>query len=297
VTAHLLPLLLAVPVLGSALAAAAPWSVVRRVLLHGIALASFAASLGLLVVHSSTPVLVAQVGGFVPGVAIPFVSDTFSAAMLVLTGLVTCASLLYCELTGETTRARLFPALALLLLGGVNGALVTGDLFNLFVCVEVMLMPSYALVAMTGTWRRLGVGRLFVVVNLLASTALLAGVGLVYGVTGRVNLASLAGAAREDGRVAAAAGLVLVALCVKAGSVPVHGWLPRAYPATSPGVMALFAGVHTKVAVYAIVRIWSTVFDLDPAWAWLLLTAALVSTAWGAVASTHPRLVREVLAW
>ena len=100
---------------------------------------------------------------------------------------------------------RLWPELvAPLSLTGVYGALLTGDLFNLFVFVEVMLLPSYALIAMTGTWRRLGVGRLFVVINLLTSTLLLAGVGFVYASAGTVNLAVLAGAAQEDGRVAAA---------------------------------------------------------------------------------------------
>ena len=147
--------------------------------------------------------------------------------------------------------------------GGANGALLTGDLFNLFVFVEVMLLPSYALIAMTGGWRRLGVGRLFVVVNLLTSTVLLAGVGFVYASAGAVNIAALAGAASEDGRVAAALGIVVMALCIKAGAVPVHGWLPRAYPGTSAGVMALFSALHTKVALYAVIRIWATAFDLD----------------------------------
>src|SRR5699024_12077211 len=92
---------------------------------------------------------------------------------------------------------RYFSPPALLLLAGANGALLTGELFNLFVFVEVMLLPSYALIAMTGTWRRLGIGRLFVVINLITSTLLLAGVGFVYATAGSVNLAVLAGAATE----------------------------------------------------------------------------------------------------
>ena len=80
-----------------------------------------------------------------------------------------------------------------MMLGGVNGAFLTGDLFNFFVMVEVMVLPSYALIAVTGTWRRLGIGRTFVVVNLLTSGLLVLGVGLVYGTTGTVNIAQLAG--------------------------------------------------------------------------------------------------------
>ena len=153
------------------------------------------------------------------------------------------------------------PPLVLLLTAGVNGALLTGDLFNLFVWVEVMLMPSYALIAVTGTWRRLGIGRLFVLVNLLTSTVLLIGVGFVYGTAGTVNLAELAGAGSEDPMTAAALAVVLLALAVKGGMVPVHSWLPRAYPATSGGIMALFSALHTKVALYAMYRIVSVTFS------------------------------------
>ena len=296
-TPALLPLLVAVPVLAAAFAALCPWPAGRRVLAHAVVLASTAAGLALLLATRDGSIGSVQVGGFVPGVAIPFVVDAFSALLLVATGVVTAAALWFCDLTGEFTRSRWFAPLALLLLAGVNGALITGDLFNLFVFVEVMLMPSYALLAMTGGWRRIGTGRLFVVVNLLTSTLLLVGVGLVYAVAGTVNIAALAGAAHDDGRLAAAIGTVLVALCIKAGSFPVHGWLPRSYPATSAGVMALFAGLHTKVALYAVLRIWAVIGGLDPAWSWLLLASALVSTLAGALGSLRPLLVREVWAW
>lgn len=296
-SALLLPLLAAVPVMAAALSAMVPWRVLGRVLTLAVPAVTAAAGLALLVHHRSEPVLATQVGGFIPGVAIPLVSDSFTALMLVATGLVATAALAFCALTGEFARSRHFAPLALLLLAGANGALLTGDLFNLFVFVEVMLLPSYALIAMTGTWRRLGVGRLFVVVNLLTSTTLLAGVGFVYASAGAVNLAALAGAAAEDGRVAAALGIVIMALCIKAGAVPVHGWLPRSYPATSSGVMALFSALHTKVALYAVIRIWATAFDLDPAWGRVILVVALVTTLLGAFASAAPESAREILAW
>ncbi|MFL0580039.1 proton-conducting transporter membrane subunit [Dietzia sp. 179-F 9C3 NHS] len=296
-TALLLPLLAAVPVMAAALTAILPWRLPGRALALAVPAITAVTGLGLLAHHRSTPVEVAHVGGFVPGVAIPFVSDSFTAIMLVATGVVATLALLFADLTGEFARSRYFAPLALLLLAGSNGALLTGDLFNLFVFVEVMLLPSYALIAMTGGWRRLGIGRLFVVVNLLTSTLLLAGVGFVYATAGAVNIAALAGAATEDGRVAATLGVVIMALCIKAGAVPVHGWLPRSYPGTSAGVMALFSALHTKVALYAVIRIWATAFDLDPAWGRVLLVVALVTVMWGAIASVAPTLGREVLAW
>lgn len=293
----LLPLLAAIPVMAAALSAMSPWRIVGRVLALVVPTATAISGLGLLLAHRDEPVVATQVGGFIPGVSIPLVSDTFTAIMLIATGLVAAVALVFCQLTGEFTRSRYFAPLALLLLAGANGALLTGDLFNLFVFVEVMLLPSYALIAMTGTWRRLGIGRLFVVVNLLTSTLLLAGVGFVYATAGSVNLAVLAGAASEDGRVAAALGIVIMALCIKAGAVPVHGWLPRAYPGTSAGVMALFSALHTKVALYAVIRIWATAFDLDLAWGRVILVVALITILWGAIASAAPDDAREILAW
>ena len=295
--ALLLPLLAAVPVMAAAIAAMMPWRIVGRLLALAVPAVTAVSGIGLLVHHHAEPVVAAQVGAFVPGVAIPIVSDSFTAIMLVATGVVAAAAVLFCDLTGEFARSRYFAPLVLLLLAGANGALLTGDLFNLFVFVEVMLLPSYALIAMTGGWRRLGVGRLFVVVNLLTSTVLLAGVGFVYASAGAVNLAALAGAASEDGRVAAALGIVVMALCIKAGAVPVHGWLPRAYPGTSAGVMALFSALHTKVALYAVIRIWATAFDLDPAWGRVILVVALITILWGAIASAAPVDAREILAW
>ena len=296
-TALLLPLLAAGPVMAAALAAMLPWRLAGRILALAIPTITAVAGIGLLAHHHTEPVVATQVGAFIPGVAIPMVSDSFTALMLVATGVVAALALVFCDLTGEFARSRYFAPLVLLLLAGANGALLTGDLFNLFVFVEVMLLPSYALIAMTGGWRRLGVGRLFVVVNLLTSTVLLAGVGFVYASAGVVNLAALAGAASEDGRVAAALGIVVMALCIKAGAVPVHGWLPRAYPGTSAGVMALFSALHTKVALYAVIRIWSTAFDLDPAWGRVILVVALITILWGAIASAAPFDAREILAW
>jgi NADH:ubiquinone oxidoreductase subunit 4 (subunit M) len=158
--AQLLPLLVAVPLLGAALGAMLPERISRMLMLILPALTT-AGGAALLVTHRETPVLAHHVGGWVPGIAIPFVSDMFSAVMITVTGIATLACVTFALQSGEA-KLRFFPALVLMLSAGVNGALLTGDLFNLFVFIEVMLLPSYALIAMTGTWRRLGIGRLFV---------------------------------------------------------------------------------------------------------------------------------------
>lgn len=295
--AAVLPLFAAVPLLAAGLTVIWRNPVVERLLMLGVPAATAVGGLTLALEHRHNPVLAHGVGAFVPGVAIPFVSDTLAAVMLTVTGLSTAACAWFLMTTGED-RYRFVPPLVLMLTGGVNGALLTGDLFNLFVFIEVMLLPSYALIAVTGTWRRLGIGRLFLLVNLLTSTFLLIGVGYVYGVTGTVNLAALAGRAADDPRTGVAIAVVLLALVIKGGVVPVHGWLPRAYPATSAGVMALFAGQHTKVALYAVYRVYATLYDGRPApWLWVLVAVAVLTMVVGAVSTISERRMRAALAY
>lgn len=295
--AALLPLLAAVPLLAAAITVIIRLRFLDRLLMLAVPGASAAAGVYLVLFHVDEPVIAHSVGAFVPGVAIPFVSDTFTAVMIAVTSFTTAIGALFLTSSRED-RLRFLPALVLMLVGGVNGALLTGDLFNLFVFIEVMLLPSYALLAVTGTWRRLGVGRLFVLINLLTSTILLIGVGLVYGVTGTVTMAELVGIAHEDPRAALAIGVVLFALSIKAGVVPLHGWLPRSYPATSSGVMALFAGLHTKVAIYALYRVYAITHDGTPArWIPLLAVVVVLTILVGAVASYGEFRMRGVLAY
>ncbi|MFN2319819.1 MAG: monovalent cation/H+ antiporter subunit D family protein [Dermatophilaceae bacterium] len=292
-----LPLFVAVPLVASGLTALIPGRLLHRVILLLMPLLSGAAGIWLLIRHlGDTPVLVAQVGGFVPGVAIPFVSDMLTSVMLTVTGLTTAIVLTFAVRTGESSLA-FFSPLALILIAGVNGALLTGDLFNLFVFIEVMLLPSYALLAMTGTWRRLGVGRLFLTVNLVTSSIFLIGIALLYAAAGAVNIAVLEGAAADDPRVALAAAVILLALVIKAGAVPVYGWLPRAYAGTSAMVMALFAGLHSKVALYAIYRVYSVVYDNDATWLPILLAIALASIVVGSWSSFGGNSIRRVLSY
>ncbi len=250
----------------------------------------------LVVVHYKTPVIAHNVGEYLGGVAIVFASDTLSALMLFVTGFITAISSGYLISTKED-RFRFVPALVLMLTAGVNGALLTGDLFNLFVFVEVMLLPSYALIAVTGSWRRLGVGRLFVIVNLVTSTILVLAVGFVYGVTGTVNLAKLVEAAKDNPQLSLAAAVVLFALLVKSGVVPVHGWLPRSYPATSAGVMALFSGIHTKVGLYAVYRIYSTIYGGNVSWLNIFVVLVIATVVIGAISTFGERRLRGALAF
>lgn len=297
-TGQVLPLLVALPLLVGGGLAARAWS--RRVVAASLLATTGAIlllGLGLIGTHAGPhTVLAHQVGLWPAGIAIPFVSDMFSALMITVTGLLMVTCCAFAIAVGET-RSRFFAPLVLVLCAGVTGALLTGDVFNLFVFVEVMLLPSYGLIAMVGSVRRIGAGRLYVTVNLLTSTIFLFGVGLIYGLTGTVNLAELAGAARASPSVAVATGIVLIAMGIKASVVPMHGWLTRTYPATSAAVTALFSGLHTKVAVYAIYRIYSVVFDGDDRYLWVGLVLMAVTMVVGVLGALGENRARTLLAF
>ena len=294
--ADLLPLLMGGPLLLAGLLVMWPHKLLERLLLLLVPVVSMIAGIALLLQHRTEPVIAHQVGGYIPGIAIPFVSDTMSALMLVVTAVASLACVWFLMVTRED-RIRFVPPLILVMLGGVNGALLTGDLFNFFVMVEVMVLPSYALIAVTGTWRRLGVGRTFVVVNLLTSSILVTGVGLVYATTGSVNMAVLVGAANENPSAAVAGAMVILALAVKGSMVPVHGWLPATYPGTSAGIMALFSALHTKVAIYAIYRVYSTLFEGDAPWMLALTLLVALTIVVGSYATFGEHIIRRALAW
>jgi multicomponent Na+:H+ antiporter subunit D len=289
----LLPLLVAAPILAAALLVLPFARPLTRFLLLGTSASALAAGAALLWSTRDGQVYAHQLGLWPAGVSIPLVADTFSALMVATTALLVLVCSAFAVATGEADRP-FFAPLVLVLSAGVYGALLTGDLFNLFVFVEVMLLPSYGLMAIAGTLRGLRGGRTYVAVNLLTSSVFLAGVALVYGTAGTVQLGELAGAARESPVVAVAMGVVLLAMSIKAAVVPVHGWLARTYTAPSPAVTALFSGLHTKVAIYAIYRLYAVVFDGEASLLWvglLLFTATMLLGVLGAVGEGTSRSI------
>jgi multicomponent K+:H+ antiporter subunit D len=150
---------------------------------------------------------------------------------------------------------------------GINGAFLTGDVFNLFVFFEVMLIASYGLLLHGGGPRRVGAGFQYVAINLIGSTLFLFAVGLIYAVTGTLNMADLARKVREVGAgdealLRTGALLLFVVFAIKAALVPLHWWLPRAYAAAPAPVAALFA-VMTKVGAYCVIRASTLMFGAD----------------------------------
>jgi len=290
----LMPLFVGAPILvGGALLAVPRHHRIRQVFGMGSLIAMLVGAMLLVAATADGTVLAHQVALWPGGIAIPFVADTFSSLVLTVTAILATVCFQYMIASGEA-RSPSIASLVLILAGGVAGALLTADLFNLFVFIEVMLLPSYGLLVILSRRGEMGGARLYVTVNLLASTLFLAGVGLIYAVQGTVNLAELAGAG-DDPATAVATAVCLSAIAVKAAVFPVHGWLARTYTATSPAVTALFSGLHTKVAIYIIYRIYSVVFEGEATWLIIILVITSLSMVVGVMGAMGESTMRSVL--
>ena len=214
----ILPVFVALPLIVSAVTALSPWKKLNDTLALLIPAINLAMGVWLYTYTAEHGTISHVIGLYQGGVGISFAADAFSAVMIVTTMLVALMSNWFAINVGET-QARFYTPLSLVLVTGVSGALLTADLFNFFVMIEVCLLPSYGLIAMSGTRHRLLSARMFVLVNLAASTMLVLGVGYLYAVTGVVNLASLQGVAAGNGPATVATGIVVIAIAAKAGAV------------------------------------------------------------------------------
>lgn len=290
----LLPLFVGAPLLvGGALFVAPAQHRLRQVLGTASLVALLGGAAILVLITADGTVLAHQVALWPGGIAIPFVADAFSSLLLLVTAILSTVSFVYLIASGEA-RSPSIASFVLVLAGGVAGALLTADLFNLFVFIEVMLLPSYGLLVILSRRGDVGGSRLYVTVNLLASTLFLTGVGLIYAVQGTVNVGELAGTG-DDPVTAIATAVCLSAIAVKAAVFPAHGWLARTYGAASPAVAALFSGLHTKVAVYIIFRISAVIFEGDSAWMTPILILASVTLVVGALAALGESELRPLL--
>ncbi len=197
---------------------------------------------------------------------IVLVADRLSALMLVLAGVVSLCAALYGE-AGWARAGVYFHPLFQIQLMGLNGAFLTGDLFNLFVFFEVLLAASYGLQLHGSGWPRVRSGLHYIAVNLLASSLFLVGLSVLYGVVGTLSMADVAAKfalvpSGDRGLLHAGAAILAVAFLIKAAIWPLNSWLVPAYAAASAPVAALFA-VMTKVGIYTLLRLWTLLFSAE----------------------------------
>jgi len=278
----------------------------RRVIARSIALVAVLFNLGysiwLLFAVGATGRMVTQADNFAAPFGISVVADGLSAIMLTLTSMMMLMTVLYSFSTVSPYRERYYYyPLLLLLLFGCSGAFLTGDLFNLYVWFEVLLVASFGLMTLGGERGQLEGGLKYVVLNLLGSTSFLIGAGLLYGVAGTLNMAHLAerlGSLQQPGIVTAVAGFFLFAYGSKAGLVPLFFWLPSSYHTPSIAVSALFGGLLSKVGIYALYRVFGTVFQSELGrLAPLILAVAGVTMVVGVIGAMDQVTVRRILAF
>ena len=250
--------------------------------------------------------LVLRVGNWPLNQGIVFTLDIFGAIMLCLTTVVHLINILYARLgaASKLEEKFLYYPLFMLLGAGVNWAFITGDLFNLFVSFEIILLCSYILVAHGANPHQLREGFKFIVMNLVASTMFLLGAGLIYGILGTLNFADMALRARElhaagQGGLLTPLGTVLLTVfAAKAALFPLFFWLPYAYPRASVAVIPYFAGLLTKVGVYALYRIAMLLYVYDTEWfAPLILGIAATSMIIGVLCALSRMSMRGILAF
>ncbi len=258
------------------------------------------ASIYLLVFTRQNGIQVTYVGGWKAPFGISLVVDLFSAIMLVVSGIIGLCIALYSVYGIDHQRQSFrFYFFFHTLLMGVNGAFITGDVFNLYVWFEVMLMSSFALLALGNEKQQLEGSVKYITINLVASFFFLSGIALLYGKTGTLNMADLAvllnSESIETGTIAS---MFFIAFGIKAALFPFFFWLPASYHTPPVAITAFFAGLITKVAVYALIRFFTLFLVQDQNfWHPAFLVVAGFTMLIGVLAAASQMEIRRILSF
>ncbi|MEZ5247510.1 MAG: proton-conducting transporter membrane subunit [Acidimicrobiales bacterium] len=270
----------------------------QRLIALGANLAALGAAIALLVAVESDGVQAQTIGAWPAGVGITLVADLAAAMFLVVSLVVIVTVQVFAIGQGaDEGRPRIGQPVYLVLSAGVSLSFLTGDLFNLFVAFEVMLIASYVLLTLGAGAEQVRSGMTYVVINVLASTLLLSTVGLIYGATGTVNMAELATRYAElPQSTQTALGILLISVfAIKAALFPFFFWLPDSYPTAPVAVTAVFAGLLTKVGIYTLIRA-TTILDLDST-RWVLVMAATLTMVVGVVGAIVQSDIKRILSF
>ncbi len=275
------------------------YPVVQRVVSISALSATVALSVALVAAVDRDNIVVAKLGGWDGPIGITLAADRLSAAMVLVSTIMLLAVLVYAIGSPRTAdHTHSFHPVYLVLAAGVAGSFLTADLFNLFVSFEIMLTASYVLITLGGRPSQVRHGMTYVVISLLASTLFITAIGLVYAATGTVNMADLAVKLGDldPGLRAAMGGLFLVVFGIKAAIFPLFFWLPDSYPTAPTPITAIFAGLLTKVGVYAMIRSQTLLFPSEGP-SWLILTIASLTMLIGVIGAIAQDDVKRILSF
>ncbi|NHC46973.1 Na+/H+ antiporter subunit D [Motilibacter aurantiacus] len=302
-TRILTPLPVLLPLLGAALALLfGRHPRTQRTVSLSVLAAVLVVSVLLLVQADRNGPQVVHVGDWPVTLGITLVVDRLSALMLVVASTVTLGVLVFAVGQGtasdDETPLSIFHPTYLVLSAGVSNAFISGDLFNVYVGFEVLLVASYVLLTLGGTGPRISAGVTYVVVSLLSSLLFLASIALIYAACGTLNMAQLSERLAElpEGTRTMLQVMLLLAFGIKAAVFPLSAWLPDSYPTAPAPVTAVFAGLLTKVGVYAILRTQTLLFPgghVDD----LLMVAAALTMIVGVLGAVAQRDIKRVLSF
>jgi multicomponent Na+:H+ antiporter subunit D len=251
---------------------------------------------------SSNGIIAVQIGSWEAPFGISLVADLFSAIMVAITGIIAFAVAIYSTVSIDSQREKygFYPLLNIMLMG-ICGSFLTGDIFNLFVWFEVMLISSFVLLALGGERNQLEGSIKYVTLNLLSSVIFLTAVGMLYGIAGTLNMADLAlkfSNLENSGLVTVIAMLFLVSFGIKSALFPLFFWLPASYHTPPVAVSAIFAGLLTKVGVYALIRVFTLMFiqNIDYTHTIILVIAGLTMLI-GVLGAAAQKEFRKILSF
>ncbi|MBD3627145.1 proton-conducting transporter membrane subunit [Cyclobacterium sp.] len=242
-----------------------------------------------------------QAGGWVAPFGITFVADTFSALLVLLTAIAGLAVSVFS--VGSIRNARIkfgyFPILHLLIMG-LSGAFLTGDIFNLYVWFEIIIISSFVLLTIGGEKAQIEGAIKYVTMNLLASVIFLTAIAILYGLTGSLNMADLSiqvAAVENRGLVNVTAILFLIGFGIKSAVFPLYFWLPASYHTPPPAISAIFGGLLTKVGVYALLRVFTLIFIPDEFLTWVISIMAMLTILTGGLGALIQNNMRKVFSY
>lgn len=240
-------------------------------------------------------------GNWLPPFGILFVADSFAMLLVLTTSFVTAICLIYAMYSiGEEREKLFFYPFVHLLVAGVNGSFLTGDLFNLYVNFEVMLLASYALITHGGTKIQLKESIKYIVINVLSSSLFLIAIAYLYGSLGTLNLAHLSDRIAEVGQTPLLTGISLlffIVFSIKSGLF-LYQWLPGSYSAPPTAIAALFGALLTKVGVYAMFRMFTLLFYHEPAITHTLIgVMAGITLIGGSIGALAYKDIRKIVSY
>jgi multicomponent Na+:H+ antiporter subunit D len=251
----------------------------------------------------SQGVVIYKMGGWIPPVGISLVLDGLTVLLLVTVNLISFVSSYYSiDYMEKYTDKAKFYALFLLMLTGMNGLVLTGDMFNMFVFLELAGVASYALVAFGTEAEELEASFKYMVLSSIAAAFVLLGIGMLYSYTSSLNMADISQVIRANYGGATFTTLFIGALFLmgfglKAAIVPFHAWLPDAHPSAPAPISAMLSGVLIKaLGIYAILRIFFCVFGVDPVFLEILRTLGVISMMVGVLLAVGQWDVKRLLA-